>query len=99
MAPIVPDPAKIKAFQTEAAFEAWMNANHARETELWLKIYKKGSGLATITYAAGARRRLVLGVDRRHPQVVRRAVVSAALHAAPGEAASGARSIAITWLG
>ncbi len=51
MAPIVPDPAKIKAFQTEAAFAAWMNANHDRETELWLKIYKKGSGLATITNA------------------------------------------------
>ena len=26
-----------------------MKANHARETELWLKIHKKGSGLPTVT--------------------------------------------------
>ena len=51
MAPIVPDPKKIKSFRTEAAFAAWMKANHARETELWLKIHKKGSGLPTVTNA------------------------------------------------
>ena len=28
-----------------------MKANHARETELWLKIHKKGSGLASVTPA------------------------------------------------
>ena len=51
MAPIVPDPKKIKTFRTEAAFEAWLAANHATQTELWLKIHKKASGLPTITYA------------------------------------------------
>ena len=51
MAPIIPDPNKIKSFRTEAAFSRWMAANHARETELWLRIYKKGSGLATVTSA------------------------------------------------
>jgi uncharacterized protein YdeI (YjbR/CyaY-like superfamily) len=51
MAPIIPDPGKIKSFRTEAAFEAWMKANHARETELWLKIHKKGSGLRSVTTA------------------------------------------------
>jgi uncharacterized protein YdeI (YjbR/CyaY-like superfamily) len=51
MAPIIPDPSKIKSFRTEAAFSAWMKANHARETEIWLKIHKKGSGLATVTNA------------------------------------------------
>ena len=40
-----------------------MKANHARETELWLKIHKKGSGLPTVTSAAGARRGAVLGMD------------------------------------
>jgi len=49
MARIIPDPRKIKSFRTEAAFAAWMKANHARETELWLKIHKKGSGLPTVT--------------------------------------------------
>jgi uncharacterized protein YdeI (YjbR/CyaY-like superfamily) len=51
MAPIIPDPRKIKSFRTEAAFAAWMAANHAREAELWLKIHKKGSGLPTVTIA------------------------------------------------
>jgi uncharacterized protein YdeI (YjbR/CyaY-like superfamily) len=51
MAPVIPDPKKIKAFRTEAAFERWLGANHARETEVWLKIHKKDSGLSTVTYA------------------------------------------------
>ena len=51
MAPIIPDEVKIKAFRTEAAFEKWLAAKHASETELWLKIHKKDSGLPTITYA------------------------------------------------
>src|SRR4051812_27519707 len=51
MAPITPDPDKIKSFRTEAAFEAWMRKNHARETELWLRIYKKSSGVPTVTTA------------------------------------------------
>ena len=51
MAPIVPDPNKIKSFRTAAAFETWLDRNHARETELWLKIHKKDSGLPSITAA------------------------------------------------
>jgi len=51
MAPVIPNPKKIKSFRTEVAFERWLGANHARETELWLKIHKKDSGLATVTYA------------------------------------------------
>ena len=51
MAPVVPDAKKIRAFRSEAAFEAWLRANHARETEIWLRIYKKGSGTPTITSA------------------------------------------------
>jgi uncharacterized protein YdeI (YjbR/CyaY-like superfamily) len=51
MAPIIPDPKKIKSFRTQAAFESWLTANHNRETELWLKIHKKDSGKPTVTYA------------------------------------------------
>jgi uncharacterized protein YdeI (YjbR/CyaY-like superfamily) len=51
MAPIVPNPKKIKSFKTEAALETWMAANHAREDELWLKVHKKDSGLVSITCA------------------------------------------------
>jgi len=49
MGTVVPDPKKIRAFKTEAAFDAWLRANHARETEIWLRIYKKGSGKPTVT--------------------------------------------------
>jgi uncharacterized protein YdeI (YjbR/CyaY-like superfamily) len=51
MAPVVPDPKKIRAFKSEAAFDAWMRANHSRETEIWLRIYKTGSGKPTVTSA------------------------------------------------
>jgi uncharacterized protein YdeI (YjbR/CyaY-like superfamily) len=51
MAPVIPDKKKIKSFRTEAAFERWLGAHHARETEIWLRIYKKDSGMATVTAA------------------------------------------------
>jgi uncharacterized protein YdeI (YjbR/CyaY-like superfamily) len=51
MAPVIPNPKKIRAFRTEAAFETWLRANHARETEIWLRIYKKGAGKPTVTTA------------------------------------------------
>ncbi len=51
MAPVVPDPKKIKAFKTAAAFETWLRANHARESEIWLRVYKKGSGMPSVTIA------------------------------------------------
>jgi len=49
VAAIVPNPDKIRSFPSEAAFEKWLAKNHARETELWLKLHKKGSGLASVT--------------------------------------------------
>lgn len=51
MAPIIPDPDKIKTFRTEAAFERWLRSNHARETEVWLRVYKKSSDVPSITPA------------------------------------------------
>jgi len=51
MAAVVPDPGRIRAFKDEAAFERWLRVHHDREPELWLKIYKKGSGVPTVTYA------------------------------------------------
>jgi len=50
MAPVIPNPKKIKSFASAAAFEAWLAKNHARETELWLKIHKKDSGLPSVTH-------------------------------------------------
>jgi len=45
------DPTKLKSFPSEAAFNKWLGANHAKQTELWLRIYKKGSGIPTVTNA------------------------------------------------
>lgn len=51
MAPVIPDPTRIRPFASEAAFEKWLRTHHAREPELWLRIYKKHSGMRTVTYA------------------------------------------------
>lgn len=51
MAPVVPNPKKIRAFKSEAAFEAWLRAHHAREPEIWVRMYKKGAGKPTVTNA------------------------------------------------
>lgn len=50
MPPVIPNPRSIRGFRSEAAFEAWLAKHHARETELWLRIYKKATGRATVTY-------------------------------------------------
>jgi uncharacterized protein YdeI (YjbR/CyaY-like superfamily) len=50
VAPVIPDPRRIHSFESEAAFEAWLAAHH-REPEVWIKIHKKGSGLASVTPA------------------------------------------------
>jgi uncharacterized protein YdeI (YjbR/CyaY-like superfamily) len=51
MAPIIPDPSRIKSFRTAAAFATWLSTNHDKQPELWLKIHKKHSGLPTVTHA------------------------------------------------
>lgn len=49
-APAVPDALPVLPFADAAAFERWLVAN-AGSAGLWLKIAKKGSGIATVTYA------------------------------------------------
>jgi uncharacterized protein YdeI (YjbR/CyaY-like superfamily) len=51
MPPVIPNPKNIRAFRNEAAFARWLQKNHAREPEVWLRIYKKGSGVPTVTSA------------------------------------------------
>ncbi|KAK4123137.1 hypothetical protein N657DRAFT_634336 [Parathielavia appendiculata] len=40
----------IQLFENAAAWETWLETNHTDATGLWLKISKKGSGIASITY-------------------------------------------------
>jgi uncharacterized protein YdeI (YjbR/CyaY-like superfamily) len=51
MATVVPNPKTIRGFRSQETFETWLAANHDRREELWLRIYKKDSGLPTVTYA------------------------------------------------
>lgn len=51
MAQVIPDPKKIKSFRSAVEFERWLSKHHARENELWLRVFKKGSGKPTVTTA------------------------------------------------
>lgn len=49
MAPMVVDPAKVRTFKDKASFYDWLGRNHDRETELWIRVFKVKSGVASIT--------------------------------------------------
>lgn len=51
MAPIQPNPKSIRAFESEQAFEAWLERNHDKAVEVYLRIYKKDSGVRSVTHA------------------------------------------------
>lgn len=49
MPPHIVNQDRIKPFPTEAAFEEWLAAHHATEKEVWIRIYRTGCGVPTIT--------------------------------------------------
>jgi uncharacterized protein YdeI (YjbR/CyaY-like superfamily) len=46
-----PDDLPILPFEAQREWEAWLEDNHAESQGLWLKIAKKATGIATVTYA------------------------------------------------
>ena len=44
-----PDPRTIVAFESARAFERWLRTHHAKETEVYVRMYKKNSGVKTVT--------------------------------------------------
>ncbi|KAH6635993.1 hypothetical protein F5144DRAFT_591292 [Chaetomium tenue] len=48
--PASPTTPPIRLFEHVAAWETWLEANHTDPTGLWLKISKKGSAIASVTY-------------------------------------------------
>ena len=48
---MVVNPKSIRAFASEAAFEAWLSKHHARRNEVWIKIFKKATGEPSVTPA------------------------------------------------
>ena len=45
-----PDPLKIMTFGTPKDLGKWLKVNHATENELWVKIFKKQSGIQSVTW-------------------------------------------------
>lgn len=48
MPPVKVDPAKVKTFENTIDFYGWLSVHH-KEDEVWIRIYKVGSGLKSIT--------------------------------------------------
>lgn len=46
-----PHAGKIQAFATAKAWAVWLKKNHASSPGLWVKFYKKASGVASLSYA------------------------------------------------
>jgi uncharacterized protein YdeI (YjbR/CyaY-like superfamily) len=42
---------EIRGFRSAAEFRKWLAKHHGESEDLWLRIFKKGSGEASITYA------------------------------------------------
>jgi len=51
----------IIAFETAEMFETWLETNHTSSTGIWLKIFKKNSGVQTISYAQALDEALCFG--------------------------------------
>ncbi|MGM4917736.1 YdeI/OmpD-associated family protein [Tardiphaga sp. 813_E8_N1_3] len=49
MAPVKVDPANVREFKTADAFYKWLGKNHDKAGEVWIKVHKLKSGLASIT--------------------------------------------------
>jgi uncharacterized protein YdeI (YjbR/CyaY-like superfamily) len=45
-----PDPLKIVPFLTPKDLGQWLEVNHTSESELWVKIYKKNTGIGSVTW-------------------------------------------------
>jgi uncharacterized protein YdeI (YjbR/CyaY-like superfamily) len=49
MAPVKVDPEKVRAFKDAASFYKWLAKHHDKHDEVWIRIHKVDSGLASIT--------------------------------------------------
>ncbi|KGJ95104.1 YdeI/OmpD-associated family protein [Colwellia psychrerythraea] len=45
-----PNPSKIMTFITPKDLGRWLKINHASESELWVKVYKKNTGIQSVTW-------------------------------------------------
>jgi uncharacterized protein YdeI (YjbR/CyaY-like superfamily) len=45
-----PDPLKIMTFTTPKGLDEWLKVNHTTGSELWVKIFKKNTGIQSVTW-------------------------------------------------
>lgn len=55
------DISKAESFQTENDFYCWLKTHHKKYPELWVRIYKKGSGIESINWSESVRAALCWG--------------------------------------
>lgn len=48
--PRTPPAIRHQAFPTPGELDAWLSRHHATETELWVRVFKKGSGTPSVTW-------------------------------------------------
>jgi uncharacterized protein YdeI (YjbR/CyaY-like superfamily) len=51
----------LESFRSAGAFRAWLSKNHSKSEGIWLRIYKKDSDVATVTYAVALDQALCFG--------------------------------------
>lgn len=56
-----PDDKPVKAFPSQKTWETWLEKNHTKSTGLWLRLMKKDSGKASVTYAEAVEEALRYG--------------------------------------
>jgi uncharacterized protein YdeI (YjbR/CyaY-like superfamily) len=59
--PRTTDPLAAAAFASQAQWKAWLAKHHATSPGVWLEIAKKGSGIASVTYAEAIETALCYG--------------------------------------
>jgi uncharacterized protein YdeI (YjbR/CyaY-like superfamily) len=52
---------KIHAFKTAKDWKKWLEKNHAKSMGIWLRFFKKGSGIPSVTYAEALDEALCFG--------------------------------------
>lgn len=52
---------EVLTFETPAAFRAWLTEHHEQTAGIWIRVFKKGSGQASITYAEALDEALCFG--------------------------------------
>lgn len=58
---MIPDDKDLKEFADQARWERWLEREHERSDQVWIKFVKKGSGKRSVTYAEAVESALCYG--------------------------------------